>query len=103
MVRHVDAARYLATIGSEMDIGQQRPGIRISGLAGGEEAGTESKGCAARQGADEELTARNSWQMNRHQSFLRVTGLSLKPKLHEANPKHGHQLGPNFRRRNRGQ
>src|ERR1039457_3189617 len=103
MVPHVDAARHVTAIRREMDIGQQSPGIRISGLAGGEEAGTASKGCAARQGADEELTARNSWQMNRHQSFLPATGLSLKSKLHEANSKHGHQLGPNFRRRNRGQ
>src|ERR1017187_6322112 len=96
MVRHVDAARHVAAIRREMNIGQQRPGIRISAFGGSEEPGTESKGRAARQGTDEELTARNSWQMNRHQSFLRVPGLSLKPKLQigksEARPSVGAQL-----------
>ena len=81
MVRHIYAVRQQATVGGEMDVGQQRPGIWIGALAGSEEAGTEREGGATRQGPDQEPAARNGWQMNRHRPFLRVPGRSLKPKV----------------------
>ncbi len=53
-------------------------------FGGGQQVGTERERRAARQGADEELAARNGWQMNRHDLYLRAPGLSLKPKLQAA-------------------
>jgi hypothetical protein len=64
-----------------MDIGQERPGVRIGEFGGGKEVGTEREGRAARQGTHKKLAARNGWQMNWHHPFLRVPGVSLKSKL----------------------